>query len=393
MLAFLLLIFIGSMVYLMNIVQKTAAITKEGLRLPARKMDFDEIVKKENMALDYDEQLKEPVLWEASVARGADKAFAFSSDLFDIPGVARCGHCRNMIPVSFFANQECPLCHKVLAPPPKAPEVIFRPGVISKEDPDGCGIPDTVKIKNGLDPSIAENALWDNDNDGFSNLYEFQCGTDMKDPANHPPLWHRLSLEGIDKGTLPVVYKEVNRMNSDDQTRWEFQINYLPNDKLSDFYRKGEVLGNRRGTTPGRIKLNGCEYRVSTEKLKDPAVITLISDDRNAKPIVMKMGEAVYSPEPKVSLGDTGRPGSTPVEVYTGRVFQMGDDSTGYESYAVRAVNRDSNVVFLNRCTGTPGNYVFEEIAEPVPVGGRIPAEAKIAAPAAKAESAADGNM
>ena len=50
------------------------------------------------------------------------------------------------------------------------------------EDDDGDGMPDSYEIANGLNPLNSFDQQADNDNDGFTNLQEFQFGTDPNSP-------------------------------------------------------------------------------------------------------------------------------------------------------------------------------------------------------------------
>lgn len=52
-------------------------------------------------------------------------------------------------------------------------------------DDDNDGLPDDVEIAAGLDPLDPTDAGEDLDGDGYSNLREFQDGTDMTDPASN----------------------------------------------------------------------------------------------------------------------------------------------------------------------------------------------------------------
>lgn len=53
-------------------------------------------------------------------------------------------------------------------------------------DDDGDTIPDDYELLNALDPLDAADAGLDADNDGFSNLEEFEAGTDPQDAADFP---------------------------------------------------------------------------------------------------------------------------------------------------------------------------------------------------------------
>lgn len=54
------------------------------------------------------------------------------------------------------------------------------------EDDDNDGINDLWEIDNGLDPLSSQDALLDNDGDGFSNLEEFLANTDINDAKYFP---------------------------------------------------------------------------------------------------------------------------------------------------------------------------------------------------------------
>jgi len=55
-------------------------------------------------------------------------------------------------------------------------------------DTDGDGMPDGWEIGNGLNPLNPADAVEDADNDGFTNLKEYQTITDPNNPDSHPPL-------------------------------------------------------------------------------------------------------------------------------------------------------------------------------------------------------------
>ena len=59
-------------------------------------------------------------------------------------------------------------------------------GNVCDSDDDNDGMPDTFENANGLNPTDATDAGRDADNDGFSNLQEYQAGTDPNDGGSSP---------------------------------------------------------------------------------------------------------------------------------------------------------------------------------------------------------------
>src|SRR5262245_19307264 len=53
-------------------------------------------------------------------------------------------------------------------------------------DADDDGMPDSWELAHGLDPNNPDDAWFDSDGDGVINLFEFQLGSDPRDPATPP---------------------------------------------------------------------------------------------------------------------------------------------------------------------------------------------------------------
>jgi hypothetical protein len=85
-------------------------------------------------------------------------------------GCVKCGR-----PISYEAI-ECPFCLAV------QPDIVD----IKNLDTDEDGIPDQIELLWGLDPQDMNDALMDQDRDGFSNYEEFRGETDPKDPDSSP---------------------------------------------------------------------------------------------------------------------------------------------------------------------------------------------------------------
>lgn len=95
-----------------------------------------------------------------------------------------CVKCGRPIP---YAATECPFC---LAEQPVIDDGKTR-------DTDLDGIPDMVELEWGLNPQDSADAVGDLDGDGFTNVEEFNSGTDPKDPEQFPDPVVKLRVGGI----------------------------------------------------------------------------------------------------------------------------------------------------------------------------------------------------
>lgn len=77
-------------------------------------------------------------------------------------------------------------------------------------DSDGDGIPDEWEIAHGMNPNDAADAQADSDNDGFTNIEEYEAKpqTDPQDPQSHPDYFDSLSLVMPLKKTVLPFYLE-----------------------------------------------------------------------------------------------------------------------------------------------------------------------------------------
>ena len=86
-------------------------------------------------------------------------------------------------------------------------------------DTDGDGIPDKWELENNLDPRNPEDAEDDNDNDGLTNLQEYEIGTNPNNPDTDG--------DGITDGE--EVRRGLNPINKDtDYDLFDDSIDPLP---------------------------------------------------------------------------------------------------------------------------------------------------------------------
>ena len=76
-------------------------------------------------------------------------------------------------------------------------------GAVTGGDSDGDGLPDEFEEKYAfLNPVDATDADADYDGDGFSNLEEFEAGTDPSASASHPSKIQFLRVKGVEEDTI-----------------------------------------------------------------------------------------------------------------------------------------------------------------------------------------------
>ena len=105
-------------------------------------------------------------------------------------------------------------------------------------DQDNDGITDDWELKFGLDKYNVSDALLDLDEDGFTNLEEFQAGSDPTDLELHPPYATKLRFIAKKNIPFPLVFRGISKL-SDGSTI--FQLN-TPADGNTHFAAIGEKV-------------------------------------------------------------------------------------------------------------------------------------------------------
>ncbi len=105
-------------------------------------------------------------------------------------------------------------------------------------DRDGDGITDDWELRYGLDKYSKDDALSDPDQDGFSNLEEFQSGTDPRNLQIHPPYVEKLRFVERKDIPFPLVFQGVTKLSDGSLV---FQLN-SPADGLTHFAALGESV-------------------------------------------------------------------------------------------------------------------------------------------------------
>ena len=177
------------------------------------------------------------------------------------------------------------------------------------------------KLRFGFDPEDPEVALRDDDQDGFSNLEEFQKNTNPRDPQSSPSKWVKLrlasfqpalmtvSLAGVAADRYTLRFALENRRKDIDvavgDELWVAVSDAVPEVwKNEEAARKGvESRANRH-----LIPLKVLQFKPDVGQRMDPRTQTMI--DYNDSSLILERGDGLQE---KVSLliDERGRPRGT----------------------------------------------------------------------------------
>ncbi len=399
-LAFTLVLFIGMLLYLVHVAQTIGAVPEVQIR--EAQVDFvEKAVDRKAPVFQVQYLFTHGVEWVPSSFRKPVDTHHFS-DLVEMFPSARCPFCQKIIPRYYFHDREgtetvaasaaelaprgeCVLCHKALKSPPVKEVVKYNP---YSDDGDGDGIPNLIEEEQGLDPRNPEDALWDKDNDGFSNLFEYLSKTLMDDPKSHPPMWYRLFIKEFRNIVLPVRLMAVNTNSSDDKNEWMVQISEFDLKSNSKGKDKGMfAIGQEVRGIDGRnyiiedIDLRQQRKKIGeTETVDDQSIVKLKQVNGDVV-ITMQVGKEVLSPTVKAIVVDSGNITANPTGreyvLDVGNVFAIGDRTNAGEVYQVREINEkagDGGEVRLARRDGR----TFVPLDEPLTRAGKIPPEQRV---------------
>ncbi len=367
----LFLTFIGTMIYVLNIIRQTSEVTEESLQIPTREADYEQH-DPASPVFDVAGMVKATSLvWAPATPRDKTNSDYFTQ-LMSPYDIARCAHCGKLIPFFFFSGKKCPVegCDGELVAPPKSANnsqlgFITAPG----EDSDRDGMSDTEETKFGFNSNDASDALLDADGDGFSNVYEVRNGTNPLDPRSHAPYWYRLKLERLDKIKLPVKFMAVNTNKSQNPAEWDLQINDT-NTNRTTFYMLNETLTlDKRDYKIVKIDLVQTEIPAAiagaSATIKDESIIYLEQLDGPDK-LTMEVGSDVYSSDIKAIFKDTGEREKA-IVCAPGEEFTMGNARVGGRrapagtKYRVKSIDTKANTALLENPRKLDGDTTQDE--------------------------------
>ena len=419
-----------------SVINSTRSVTDEHLALPKRQANFvneDPAEEKFDTArLRENSRLK----WFDKELRGDNYA---QSDFVRAFPMANCPHCQDekggeytmIIPKNSFTVQgekkirKCPQCGKELLVPPVITKEDLEETGDNDPDRDNDGVLDEKEKEFGMDSTDPNDARYDMDGDGFSNIFEINNNYAPNNPDSHPPYWWRLRIDAIRQIELPVRFMALNDNGfPDDKTRWTLQFNhpdrYGRKRTSSSFLRIGrQILIEGRN-----YKVTDVERRLTPVKgvdKKDAAgkgmidtsrvFLTEVVRNRSLTPdkLVMTVNQPAYSSDKRPVMYDCGDI-SEPRQKYTLRIgdriqlrsFAVANDnetaggkknrSKVVATYQLKAVDAEKEVLQFTEITRSRKKGAEEVIIE-------ITREAKVPAkmiPIKKVEKVAadavDGN-
>ena len=345
----LLLLFIASLIYLIQIINSTNDVTKADLNIPTRAPDYEETDFSKEAFTTQNIFMKD-TQWKVSEARDpANKSFTDLTDPFDC---ARCPHCGRIVPLRDFKEEphKCPVCNGELKTPPAGGAKPIPRGNVTADDSDGDGIPDLIEEKLALNPKDPEDGAQDMDADGFSNAFEYKFfgsatgASAINNPKIHPPMYMRLHVVALRKALLDVILKKVVpagtkgdefdiQLAIDNGAKTLFKV---LNDKVTLDKKPYEIVK----VMPKFTKLQQGSVIIE----KDESRIVLNSVDGRYT-LEMKVGEPVYSPNPKAIVRDEGIDEELALD--ENDIVPMGTDKTGTTRYKVTKIDIEKEKVEL----------------------------------------------
>ena len=256
-----------------------------------------------------------------------------------------------------------------------------RRSVITADDSDGDGMPDSYESRYGLDSKNPRDSQYDKDGDGFSNYYEMTVNTDPSNPRSRPPLWHRLRLFAVARVVLPVEFRALMDNNSDKQDMWDCQFNVqVMNRRTGKFrsstrmlkvgdelnidgrnYKLVKVDRKKRAKTEAELKAEAEKKGHSGARFVDESIAYFVEQlppdaKYAADKLEMQVGKTAYSSDRRPILVDDGLlpeerdREENKIALKPGQKYQMGNlRTTGVERYVVHDFDDKTKTVIFHR--------------------------------------------
>ena len=354
----LLLGFVLSLVYLLQMVDSARKVTADDLKFtaPARKYNVQNFGE-QKYNIDY--VLGTRAAWDA---RQDNSQMGFTAELSVPMKALRCenAECRKIIPWDMAKKLKCPFCHGELGDPGNPPDYETQ---VAKMDTDGDGMPDRYESKMGLNPLDPTDADKDQDNDGFSNLYEFLVKTDPTDNRSFPGLDKCLYLYRLTKKTMPLMLNGVTQVDPKNKKTWD--INLTINNM-----REAKMLGDTFDVGKTKYQILDVEYRTrdrqdaSVTVGDDASLVTIVPVVKNKpdmkRKMVLEVNKRNYENDHIVQIRDVRTPTKRPYRLELNGTFTVVSEDGHKVVFQLISANAEKEQVELLN-TETENRFLLEK--------------------------------
>lgn len=348
-LGFLLLSFVVSLIYLLQIMSSThdtssgnSEAAKNTLVIQRQNQKYEFKHAKENFSIT--EQHKN-LIWQE---RNGEGLIGYGRPGLAVPMKAlRCSQCKKIMPWAQLRKNEmrCPFeaCSQDLRDPGE-PEDYEK--ILSNFDSDADGMPDRYEIRLGLNPNSAEDADQDKDGDNFSNWFEYYCKTNPNDIKGVPALDKMLFLSNIEVVKLPIKLTSISTFNPSDKSSYKIFITIMNHDSQMALGTTFTLLGKRYKIVDA-VKRNTTEQGTSFSQKEDDSTIWIMPADSKdpSDRIEVRARKDVYDNKTrKAVIRDVRFPNKRKSNLTAGKVFKVKVNNADKDgvSFKVLAVNERS---------------------------------------------------
>lgn len=332
-LACLLILFILSLLFLLQVSKMPAHVTKAQTdQIEQLQPDYTPLKGTDTQLLTVVSNLPHVAKWRAVEQNRGETDFMF------VPEIARCPKCLSLIFMKDYADKKCSRCGADITE-----EMIVPP----TQDVDKDGIPDGVEAEVGTNPKEFDSHL-DLDGDSFSNFDEYEYAkasgdfSFISDPKKHPPLNCYLALKEVQERKIDIELTSISVAGRPDPKDWRIYVKIAGRSrtvKVGDKLTIGDdvftVEGARNDPPPNdRYGAPVPRIRLAFEGRTDKVTVEKGKPTFDPKPIII-FSFQMYASDPK------------PVEIKTttGGKFQIGTEHVGFEEVELVRVTDNGTAI------------------------------------------------